>query len=141
LHALGDFQLLRESPLGFEFLGCGAALGLDFADKVVAAHQDERVPIQIIEARKDSAPECGLRRVMEADTSFLPFFEFRHHVFGYENGVFGTADELVVRRIALGGDQSQNRVSVGRRDRDPAADRFIVLIHNEAKPELVHVEA
>src|SRR5579864_4360562 len=141
LHALGDFQFLRGAALGFELLFGKAALGFDFADKVVAADEGKRVAVEIVEAGEDSAPERGLRRVMEANAALAPFLEFRHDVFGDQHGVAAAANQLVFLGFARGGDERKQRVAIGRGNRDPAVAGFVALVDDQAESELVDEKA
>jgi hypothetical protein len=98
----------------------------------VEADQRKRVSVDVAEARGDAAPDGGFlaekgrfermadaagfgiklypaeaRSVIEADASEGPLFIFRDDIFGDEDNLGGTANELVLDRIWLGGNEGK----------------------------------
>lgn len=167
LDFVGDFEFLRGAAFDFEFCGGGATLGFEGVSDFVEADQGENVAVNVAEARGDAAPDGGFlaeqrrldgaadragvggieldaaeaRSVIEADAAARPLFIFRDHIFGDEDDLRGTADELVLDRIWLGGNEGKNGGAVGRSDGDEAFPGLKLDVIGEVEAELVEVEA
>jgi len=166
LDFVGDFEFLRGAAFDFEFCGGGATLGFEGVRDFVEADQGENVAVNVAEARGDAAPDGGFlaekgrfdrradaagfgiklypaeaRSVIEADAAEGPLFVFRDDIFGDEDDLRGTADELVLDRIWLGGNEGKNGGAVGRSDGDEAFPGLKLDVIGEVEAELVEVEA
>ena len=132
----------------------------------VEADEGENVAVDVAEASRDAAPDGGFlaekgrfdrradaagfgiklypaeaRSVIEADAAEGPLFVFRDDIFGDEDDLRGTADELVLDRIWLGGNEGKNGGAVGRSDGDEAFPGLKLNVVGEVEAELVEVEA
>src|SRR5579883_570468 len=165
LHALGDFEFLGGTLLGFEAPLVLAALGFDAAGYFVEADQGEKIAVGIPEAAEGAAPDgigllgrefSGARFVRqnapaalqalqagcagEFHSAAAPFAELAHHIFGDEGKVSVAADELVVGGVAFGSGQGEMRFAVGRREHGPGAARAVAGVEDQLESEGVHVE-
>src|SRR4029453_3435102 len=118
LYLHGDLELVGGALLGLLLLGGGATVRFDRAADFVEAHQGERVPIDVLEAREGAAPRgsvlpgCRGRRrwlgciarpivgdaseawgVSEANASPPPLGVGGGQILGHEHHLFGAADE------------------------------------------------
>jgi hypothetical protein len=119
--------------LGLLLLGGGATLRFDRAADFVEAHQGERVPIDVLEAREGAAPRgsvlpgCRGRRrwlgciarpivgdaseawcVSEANAPPPPLGVGGGQILGHEHHLCRAADEPGLGRVGLGLDQGQH---------------------------------
>jgi hypothetical protein len=132
----------------------------------VEADQGENVAVDVAEAGGDAAPDGGFfaeerrlnggpdaasfgieldtaeaRSVIEADAAEGPLFIFGDDVFGDEDDLRGTADELVLHGIGLGGDEREDGGTVGRGYGYEAFAGLEFDVVGEVEAELVEVEA
>ncbi len=132
----------------------------------VEADERERVSVDVAETGGDAAPDGGFlaekgrfnRRadaagfgiklysaeagsMIEADAAEGPLFIFRDDIFGDEDDLRGTANQLVLYRIWLGGNEGKNGGAVGRSDGDEAFPGLKLDVVGEVEAELVEVEA
>ena len=133
LHLHGDLELVGGALLGLLLLGGGATLRFDRAADFVEAHQGERVPIDVLEAREGAAPRgsvlpgcrghrrwigCIARpivddapeawRVSEANAPPPPLGVGGGQILGHEHHLCRAADEPGLGRVGLGLDQRQH---------------------------------
>jgi len=78
---------------------------------------------------------------MKPHAAFGPFLKFGEDVFGDEDDVRGTADELLFGSVRLGNDESENRGTIGRRDGDQAITGLELGVVGEMETELLDEEA
>ncbi len=167
LDFVSDFKFLCGAAFGFE-LCCGSAtLGFEGVGNFVETDEGENVAVNVAEAGGDTAPDGGFfaeqrglggaagrvgvggieldaaqaGSVVEADAAERPLFVFRDDIFGDEDDLRGTANELVLHRIWLGGDEGKNGGAVGRSDGDEAFPGLKLDVIGEVEAELVEVEA
>src|SRR6516162_6388472 len=158
LYSLGDFKFLGDAALGLRFLGAGTALCLDGVGDLVKADQRERVAVEIFEAGKDSTPDgrvvafddrataCGLDASQlghgeELDAAPRPLPVFGDDVVGDKDDLGAAADQVVLLGSGFGCDEGDDGFSVGRSDRQPTFARLQNGVGDEAKAELVEIEA
>jgi hypothetical protein len=166
LDFVGDFEFLGGAAVEFDFGGGGAALSFEGVSDFVEADEGERVSVDIPEAGGDAAPDGGFfaeegrfdsradaagfgiklypaeaRSVIEADAAERPLLIFRDDIFGDEDDLGGTANELVLGRIWLGGNEGKNGGAVGRSDCDEAFPGLKLDVIGEVEAELIDVEA
>ena len=160
LDLFGNFELLRGAAFQFEFFGDRAALSFYGMAHCVEAHERKRVPVEIFEACKDTAPD-GCRfllrhrgngprviqdapepgRMTKANSALAPFAKFGRDIISDEYDLGGAADELELFRIRTGRDQRKYRASVGWRHGHPAFAGLKAAIEGEVEPELIQVKA
>src|SRR5215475_8939456 len=78
--------------------------------------------------------------VPEADTAIAPFLEDGRNVIRQKHQVGGAANRAVRFRIRAGRRQSEKRVAVRRRDRQPAVAARADRIKGKLETELLPIE-
>ena len=81
------------------------------------------------------------RRSLEADASLRPFLEFCGDIFGNEDDLRRTADQLVLLGARLGSDKGKDGGAVGRGYADPAFAGLHASVVGDVEAELVDEEA
>jgi len=110
-------------------------------DEVIPLHKPEGVSIQIVKTGENSTPRPSLRRMVKANPARPPLVKLGYNVFGNQHGVPAPANQLVFWGIALGSNQREKRIAIGRSDQHQASTGFVILrINDQGKSELVHIE-
>jgi len=76
----------------------------------------------------------------KADSAFAPLGVGGDDIFGNKGDARWAADQLVLVRVRVRGDESQNRCAVWRRDPYPALSLLRAQIEGETESELIDVE-
>jgi len=141
LYLLGNFQLLRGAPFSFEPVGVLTTPGFQAAPYLVESSQPKRIPIYVLETGEDPTPRWLLRWKQKSDSTFAPFFVFGVDVFGEKENPAVAANQVVVRRVGLGSDESQVRAAIGRGYLDPSFARLKAVIHHQPESKLINIES
>src|SRR5262249_22243643 len=156
LHLFGNFNFLRGTVLGLELIGNFAALGFEFPAHLIEPNQCEAVAVNILEFRKDSAPDWLLilkgfspfrrlrtlpfivdapepRSMRKAHSALAPFHILGSDIVGNKNKMCVPADEVIFLGAKLRRYQRQDGRSVGRSDGHPSLTRLKLCIEREIK--------